>query len=137
MEPVISAVLQGLPVFMAHSATAILIFVLSVTVYTWITPPHELRLIRQNNTAAAIALSGAMLGLAVPLGFCLAGSVNLPDLVIWSLVIVALQLIAFKIIDLLLRDLSQRIETGELAAAIALAGAKLSIGVLTASAIAG
>lgn len=137
METVITALINGLPVFLAHSATALLLFALAVALYTVITPPHEFRLIRAGNSAAALSLSGAMLGLAIPLGFCLAGSVNLPDLVIWGLVIVALQLIGFKIIDLLLRDLSRRIDAGEMAAAITLAGAKLSIGVLTASAIAG
>jgi putative membrane protein len=137
MDAVIATLLKGLPVFFAHLATTLLLFLASVWLYMLITPQNELKLVRNGNRAAAVSLAGAMLGLAIPLAACLAGSVSVLDLAIWGGVIVLLQVAAFKLADLVLRDLPRRIEQDELGPAIALSGAKLSLALLMAAAIAG
>ena len=102
-------------------------FILGVAIYVWVTPHREFALVRQNNVAAAIALGSAMLGLAIPLASAMANSVNLTEIAIWGGVAVVLQILAFKIVDLLMRNLSDAIEQGQIAPALVLAATKLSV----------
>ena len=60
---------------------------------------------------------------------------NLAEIAIWGGVALVLQLLAFKIVDLLMRDLSKSIEEGRIAPALVLAAAKLSVAVINAAAM--
>ena len=135
MEAMIDTAVLGLPVLMAHSALTLLMFVLGVTIYVWITPHREFALVRANNAAAAIALGAAMLGLAIPLGAAMANSVTLLEIAIWGGVALVLQLLAFKIVDLIMPALSDAIEQGRIAPALVLAAAKLSVAIVNAAAM--
>ncbi len=135
--PVLHSLLSGLPILLLHLASATLVWLAAMAIYLWITPHDEFALIRAGNQAAAISLGGAAIGLSVPLAFCLAGSVNVWDVVIWGSVTLVLQLIAFRAVDYLLGSLSRRIEEDESAAAIFLAMMKIAIACLTAAAVAG
>ena len=137
MEPVLNSFLAGFPVFITHFAlTAVLLFVGSI-VYHAVTPHHEMRLIREGNVAAAISLGGMVLGLALPLAVSLANSITLFDILIWGIVALVIQLLIYFAIDLLLRGLSERIEDGQIAAAILLATVKISIAAINAAALSG
>ncbi|GAB4123717.1 MAG: DUF350 domain-containing protein [Rhodothalassiaceae bacterium] len=136
MEAVLDSLKAGFPVFLAHSALSLALLVAAIILYMRITPHDELALVRKGNRAAALSLSGAIVGLALPLAFTLSGSVGLFDILLWSLVTLGLQIIAFRIVDLLLRDLPKRIEADDLAAAIFLVGAKLATAMINAAAIA-
>jgi len=125
----------GLPVLLAHSALTLLMFVVGITIYVWITPHREFALVRQNNPAAAIALGAAMLGLAIPLAAAMANSVQLAEIAIWGGVALVLQLLAFKIVDLFMRGLGDAIEQGQVAPALVLAAAKLSVAIVNAAAM--
>lgn len=135
--PVVHSLLSGLPILLLHLASATLVWLAALALYLRITPHDEFALIRANNQAAAISLGGAAIGLAVPLAFCLAGSVNVWDILIWGSVTLVLQLIAFRLVDVVLGGLSARIEADERAAAIFLAMTKAAIACLTAAAVAG
>lgn len=135
--PVIYSLLAGLPVLLIHLASATAVWLAALALYMWITPHDEFTLIRAGNQSAAISLGGAAIGLAIPLGFCLAASVNVWDIVIWGSVTLVLQLIAFRVVDFLLGSLSRRIEEDERSAAIFLAMMKAAIACLTAAAVAG
>ena len=52
--------LAGLPAFAAYFALAIVLILLLVRQYTWVTPHDEFALTRANNAAAAIALAAAV-----------------------------------------------------------------------------
>lgn len=136
-ESVLQSLMTGLPILVAHFGLTLVMLAIGIWVYIKITPYDEFQLIREGNTAAAVSLAGACLGLAIPLGFCLASSVNVWDIVLWGLVALVIQLVGFKITDWLLKDLPQRIEQGELGPAITLVGIKLSVAVINAAAITG
>jgi putative membrane protein len=110
---------------------------IGVTIYHFVTPYHELRLIRNGNTAAALSISGAIIGLAIPLAICMATSVNVWDIVIWGIVTLLIQILAYRIGDALLKDLPTRIENGEMGAAILVVSIKLAISFINAAAVAG
>ncbi len=137
MNEAMLALWAGLPVFLVHSATSLLILFVGVAIYIKLTKHDELVLIRAGNSAASLSLGGAIVGLALPLAFSLAASVSLWDLFIWGVVALLLQLIAFRMTDLFLKDISTRIETGDMAAAIFLVSVKLGTAFINAAAISG
>ena len=137
LEAVIQSFLAGFPVLIAHFAVTVAMLIAGVVIYVFITPHDELKLVRSGNMAAAVSLSGAIIGIALPLAFCMAASVSVFDILVWGSVTVALQLAAFKATDLLLRDLSKRIEAGELGSAYILVAIKLAVAAINAAAVAG
>jgi putative membrane protein len=122
---------------MLHLLVTLAMLAGGVWIYTVITPHKDFILVRDGNLAAAISLAGAILGLAIPLAFCMASSVSVGEIIIWGLLAVLVQILAFRLADLLLRDLSARIEGGEMAPAVLLAGIKLSVAAINAAAISG
>jgi len=137
MEAVIESFLAGFPVLIAHFAVTVAMLAGAVTAYLWITPYQEIALIRAGNTAAAVALSGAILGLGIPLAFAMAASVNVWDILIWGLLALVLQLLAYRITALLLRDLAARIEKDEIGPALLLVSIQLAVAAINAAAVTG
>lgn len=137
MDPVFQSLFSGFPVLLLHFGVTVLLLGVGMAIYLFVTPHHEIRLIRSGNTAAAVSLSGAMLGLALPLAFCMARSVNVLDIAVWGAITLLLQLIAYRVADLLLRDLPNRIEKDELGPAILLVAIKLAVAFINAAAVAG
>ena len=137
MEAVIQSFLTGLPVLLLHYGLTLLMLALGVVVYLMATPYHELDLIKKGNNAAAISLSGALIGLSIPLATAMASSINAWDILIFGTVAIVLQLVAYRVADLMLKDLPKRIEDGETSAAILLVAIKLSISLITAAVVSG
>ena len=102
-------------------------------VYVLITPWPEFRLIRAGNSAAAIALIGALLGFCLPLANTIAHSVSLTDVVLWSLVALAVQVIVHVVMRLLLPDLKQAIEADRLSAGVMAGGFATCFGLINAA----
>jgi putative membrane protein len=131
------SVLVGLPVLLVHLATTTALFLAALAIYVWLTPYREIQLVRDGNTAAAIALAGQMLALGIPLAAMMAHSVNLPDIILWGMVTVVLQLIAFAVVAMLIRNLPAAIERGEIGPALILACGQIVAGLLNAAAMSG
>ena len=137
IDAAIQSFLAGIPFLLSHFGVTVLMLVIGVFIYMWITSHDERALIREGNTAAAISLAGAILGLAIPLAFCMASSVNVYDIVIWGMVTLVIQLATFWIIDVWLKDLSKRIEEGQVGTAILLVSVKLAVASINAAAVSG
>jgi putative membrane protein len=93
-------------------------------------------LIRAGNPSAALAFGGVVVGLAIPLGSCLAHSFGVVDLLIWGIVTLLLQLIAFRFADMFLRGLPRRIAEGDVAAAVFLMSVKIGLALILSGAVA-
>jgi len=119
--------------FIVYILGAAALFALFQLVYTRLTPHREFTLIREGNVAAAIALSGAVIGFALPASNVIAYSVSLLDFVVWTLIAATVQLLAFFAVHLVLRDLSARIQRGEIAAGIYVAAVAVGVGLLNAA----
>ncbi len=137
MDAVIDSFLTGFPILLLHSSLTIAMLVVGVLVYVWITPWDELALIRGGNTAAAVSLGGAIVGLAIPLAFAMAASISVWDILIWGPVTLVLQVIAYRIADLVLKDLPARIDAGEMGAAVLMVSIKLAAAAINAAAVSG
>tara|TARA_Y100001936_G_C15934015_1_gene590996 strand:+ start:542 stop:955 length:414 start_codon:yes stop_codon:yes gene_type:complete len=137
MDPVFQSFLAGFPVLLLHFAVTMAMLAIGITIYHFVTPYHELHLVRSGNTAAAVSISAAIVGMAIPLAICMATSVSVWDIVIWGVVTLLIQILAYRIADAMLKDLPNRIENGEIGAAIMVVGIKLSVAFINAAAIAG
>ena len=72
MLSVLQSFVAGLPVLLLHLGVTLAMLAGAVAVYVWSTPHKEFALIREGNNAAALSLSGAILGLAIPLAVSMA-----------------------------------------------------------------
>lgn len=131
----INAFVAGFPNFFIQLTAAIALFVSALVLYVLMTPHKELDLIRAGNPSASLAFGGVVVGLAIPLGSCLAHSLGLFDLLIWGIVTLLFQLLAFRFTDMFLRGLPRRIAEGDVAAAIFLMSVKLGLALIIAGAI--
>lgn len=134
-SPEIQAFATGFPITLMHIAVTVLMLFAGAAIYVLLTPHREIALIRAGNSAAAISLGGVLLGLSIPLATSLARSTSVVEIGLWGAATVALQLLIFRLVDLLLRGLPQRIQEGEVAAAALLVGAKLATALIIAAAV--
>nr|WP_314486427.1 DUF350 domain-containing protein [uncultured Pseudomonas sp.] len=119
--------------FALYILVAAIVFALFQFIYTRMTPHREFELIRANNSAAAIALGGALIGFALPAGNIISYSVSILDFVVWVTIAAGVQLLAFIATSLVVKNLSSRIVNGEQAAAIYTAAIAISVGFLNAA----
>ena len=132
----LNAFVAGFPNFIIQLGVALGLFVASLIIYVIMTPHKELALIRQGNPSAALAFGGVVVGLAIPLGSCLAYAFGLWDLLIWGVITLLLQLLAFRFTDIFLRGLPRRIAEGDVAAAVFLMAVKIGLAIIVSGAIA-
>ncbi|MBL8553147.1 MAG: DUF350 domain-containing protein [Phenylobacterium sp.] len=133
-SPEIQAFAAGFPVFLLHVSVTMTILIAAAAAYVLLTPHKEITLIRDGNTAAALSLGGVLVGLAIPLSASLKASTNVIEIGLWGAVTVVVQLLIFRLVDMILRGLPKRIQEGELSAAALLVGAKLATAVILAAA---
>ncbi|KCZ88663.1 MULTISPECIES: DUF350 domain-containing protein [Hyphomonas] len=129
----IGAFVEAFPRFLIWTASAGVMLVIASTIYVLLTPWKEFAEVRRGNTAAGLALGGAITGLALPMSSALASSVTLIDFAIWGVVALLLQLIVYRLVDLLLGGLPRRIEEDEAGAAVVLVAAKLASALILAA----
>lgn len=137
MDAILETLSAGLPVLLSQFAVTLALLGLGTAAYMAITPFHETRLIRAGNVAAGVALAGSLVSLAIPLAATLATSRVTLDILIWGLVALVLQLLAFGLASMLFRGLREMIEAENVAAAVALAAIQLAVALLNAGAMAG
>jgi putative membrane protein len=109
------------------------LFAVFVTIYLYVTPYDEIALIRSNNAAAAISLSGALLGFAMPIANVIAHSDTLLDLAVWGVVAGVVQLLAWMLARVALPNLQEDIAAGRTAPATFVAALSVTIGLLNAA----
>jgi putative membrane protein len=125
--------LKGLPSFLLYLAVGFALLAVFVTVYTWVTPLDELRLIRAGNVAACLSLGGAVIGFLFPLGMVIAHHAKIANVVLWGVVALIVQLLSFFAARLLVPGLPKSIEEGKVAAGAFAGIMALAIGILNAA----
>ena len=125
--------LATLPNFLAYLGAAITLLVVFVAIYLYVTPYDEINLIRANNTAAAISLSGAVLGFAMPIANVIAHSDTLADLAVWGVIAGIVQLLAWMVARVALPRLKEAIAAGQVAPAIFVAALSVTVGLINAA----
>ena len=132
---ILGALGSGLPMLLLQFLLVLALLVAGIFIYMAVTPFRERELLRNGNPAAATVLGGALVAIAIPLAALLATTGALLDILVWGVVAVLLQLLTVVIVLHLLRGMRAMIEAGQVAAAIPLVAAQLSIALLNAAAM--
>lgn len=125
--------LNGLPAFLAYFAVAIVLLLLFIRIYSWLTPQDELALIRANNVAAALAFGGALIGFALPLSSAITHAMSLLDCAVWGAVALVVQALTFVVLRVVIKQLPQRIEQGEIATGSFVGATAIAVGLINAA----
>ena len=131
--PELSWLVTAFPNFVRYVVVGFALAGFFIWIYVLVTPWREFALIRAGNSAAAIALVGALLGFCLPLANTIAHSSSLTDVVLWSLVALLVQVVVHVTLRLTMPYLKQAIETNETAAGITAGGFSLSFGLINAA----
>ncbi len=121
--------------FALYFGSAVALLFLFKIIYAFVTPHNEWQLIKeQQNTAAAIAFGGAVVGFAIAVGGAASNSVAYIDFIVWALVALVAQLLAFVILKLtFMPKISERIEKNETSAGVMLGLISVAVGILNAA----
>lgn len=130
----IMASLHGLPAFLLYLGTSIGLCALFLLIYTWITPNREFQLIfRDNNSTAAIAVGSSLLGFVLPLASAIHNSAHIVDCVIWGIIALLTQLVAYFLAYIAHPDLGGAIRDDVKAAGIWVGSVSIAVGILSAA----
>jgi putative membrane protein len=104
-------------------------------IYTRMTPYDEVTLIRGGNHAAALSLSGTLIGFALPIGSALLHTPDYYQFLGWAGGAMLVQLLVFQIATRLLSMSKDQIEADNSAFGILLGAISVSIGLVNAGSI--
>lgn len=124
---------NGLPFFLSYFAIGGILMTLYVFIYNRLTSLDEWELIKQNDSAAAIAFSGSLIGFVIPLSSAIENAQSNLGCAFWGVVALVVQLTAFFTVRLFVPAITERIRRGEVAAGILLAAISLNVGLLNAA----
>ncbi|MBV6860802.1 DUF350 domain-containing protein [Xanthomonas euvesicatoria] len=127
--------LQSFLAFLSYFGTGLGVLIVSVVLVTLVTPHKDFTLLRQGNVAAATALAGNLIGVALPLHSAITHSVSLIDALIWGLVACGIQVVAYLLANLVAGRISRQITDNITAAGIFSAGVSIAVGLINAAAI--
>jgi putative membrane protein len=125
--------LATLPSFLAYFCMALGLVLVFLAIYVRLTPYDEWALIRAGNSAAALSLAGATFGFCLPLASVIAHAVSLPDMLVWAVVALAVQLLWFTVLRLFRREICEVITRADMAGAIVVATGSVTVGLLNAA----
>lgn len=119
--------------FAAHLFVALALALLFLALYVRLTPHDELGLVRAGNTAAAIALSGAMIGFALVLSRAVGFSTAIWETAVWGFIALLVQIAGHYALKFALPQLHVDIERNQPASAILAAALAIGLGMLNAA----
>jgi len=137
MSPELQAFATGFPTTLAHAAISLIVLIAGGAAYGLLSPYREVARVREGDVASAAVFGGVLVGLAIPLALSLNASTSLVEVALWGVATTAVQLLVFRLIDLVLRGLPQRAAEGEIAAAVLLVAARLAAALIVAAAVSG
>ncbi|WP_166423982.1 DUF350 domain-containing protein [Paraglaciecola sp. 20A4] len=134
METILNSI-AGLGHFAAYFAVSIVLLFVFKIVYAFVTPHDEWKLVKQEkNLAAAIGFGGAIIGFALALSSAVANSASLVDFVVWGVVAIFAQVIAFLLLRFtFMPKIAERIINNEISAGTILAAISIAVGLLNAA----
>jgi putative membrane protein len=125
--------LSGFDEFLVYAGLAIAYVYVFLIAYLRITPYDEVKLIKDGNIAAALGLSGALLGFTLPLAAAIANATHPWDMMLWALIAAVVQLLVYVAVRYSLLNVSRRIPEGQVATGIVLGAVSVSAGILNAA----
>jgi putative membrane protein len=121
--------------YLLHLATATALVLAFFLIYTKMTPFDEVQLIRGGNHAAALSLSGTLLGFSVTIASALLHTPDYIQFMTWAATAMVIQVLVFNVATRLLKMSKDQIEADNSAFGGLLGAISLSIGLINAGCI--
>ena len=122
--------------FLLYMASSIFMLTSAIYIYTKITPYNEIKLIREGNTAAAVAFAGTILGMVVAMSSVIVHSTGWLDKIAWCSISLVVQLLVWGAVNLIFKNLQTSIDQDRcMADAVMLATFSLAAGILQAACV--
>jgi putative membrane protein len=123
----------GFDDFLAYLAVSLILLAIFMAIYIRVTPYREISLIRAGNMAASFSLSGSLLGFVIPLAAAVQHSVGMIDMVIWAVVAMFVQILAFVAVKMMIPSITHDIPADKGAQGFFLGCVSLGVGLLNAA----
>lgn len=123
----------GLPAFLAWFACGIAALITFGFIYSRITRHDEIALMREGNTAASIGFVGVLIGYSIPLSSAATHTVSVGEFLVWALIGLVMQVLAYVAGSYFQPGLSKRIIDGDVAAGVWKGGFAITVGMLNAA----
>jgi putative membrane protein len=120
--------------FIVYLFTAIVLLAAFMFVYSFTTPYNEFRAVRDNNIAAAVAFSGAILGFIFPLMAAIFYTHSILEMAKWAAITGVVQMLLFQVLHRI-NGCGHCIRERKVAPAILLASMSVAVGMLNAMCI--
>ncbi len=127
--------LANLPLYLAFLGTSLGLLVVALTIYVMLTPYHEIRLIREGNSAAAASLGGTAIGMAIVLYSTASNTFSIAELAAWGGLGLVGQLFVFMVVSMLIPGLKQGIDDNKVSYGVILGALSIAMGILNAGAL--
>jgi putative membrane protein len=125
--------LSGFDEFLIYAGLSIVFIYVYMILYLWITPYNELKLIKDGNVAAAVSLSGSVIGFSLPLAAAISHSVHPWDMMLWGVVAALVQLLVYVAVRFTLLNVTRRIPDRQVASGVVLGAISIAAGILNAA----
>jgi putative membrane protein len=116
--------------FAAHFGTGLGLLVIGIFIFALSTRHDEYKLVSSGNVSAGILIAGNILGLLFTLGGAASNSVDYIDFLVWGVVGIVSQVIAYHLFDLLVYKInfSDEIEKNNIGVAAVVAAVLMGVG---------
>lgn len=129
-------IFENFAAFALYMSSSVFMLTAAIYIYTKITPYNEIKLIREGNTAAAVAFAGTILGMVMAMSSVIFHSTSWLDKVAWCSISLAVQLVVWGVVNLIFKNLQTSIDQDRcMADAVMLATFSLAAGILQAACV--
>jgi putative membrane protein len=129
----LAASAAGLPLFILYFGVGVGLTGLFAILYMLLTPHDELKLIREGNVAAALALGGNLAGFSIPLNKAITQAGSIMDCLLWACIALVVQLMVYVLVKTVIPQLSEKIEANNVAVSTFLVFVAVVSGMLNAA----
>ena len=121
--------------YVIHLVLASGLIALFLWIYTAVTPFDEFLLIRQGNAAAALSLSGSLIGFSLTIASTVIHTADYREFIAWAAGAMVVQLLVYAVTTQVLRMSKEHIESGNTAFGGLMGAISLAIGAVNAACI--
>lgn len=121
--------------YLSYLGSSLLLLAFFIWLYWRITPLDELALIHHGGQAAAISLSGAVLGFALTLASSAMHLSRWPDFIMWALLGMLVQVLLHWLMSRVLKNLVQSLIANNVAVGILAGAIHLAVGLINAGSL--
>jgi len=119
--------------YLLHLISGLLMVGVFATVYMWVTPFHELTLIRQGMVAPALSLGGAVIGFSLTVASSILHNDSYPTFLLWCASGLSVQVLAYALLARAFPRLPEQLSVNNVAAGAAAGLVSLVFGIINAA----